>query len=166
MADLLLIRHASPEQKGVFLGRSDPALSLEGIQEASRIAVPTEIELVYSSPLRRARETAAALGRPVEILPGLAEIDYGPWEGLSWAQIEARFPLEAERKMQDWLGYTVAGAEPWSAFSERVLAALPRGRNCIVVAHLAVNSVIHHHLSGGSPLNFQQDYCQILQYQT
>lgn len=164
MADLLLIRHACPEQKGVFLGRSDPPLSLEGRQAAAGIQVPPEFEWVYSSPLVRARQTAAALGRQVEILPGLAEIDYGPWDGLSWAQIEERFPLEAERKMQDWLGYTVAGAEPWSAFSERVLAALPRGRDCIVVAHLAVNSVIHQHLSGGSPLNFQQDYCQILRY--
>jgi alpha-ribazole phosphatase len=163
MADLLLIRHAEPAVKGVFLGRTDPELSAQGREAAAGLEVPGHLAL-YCSPLRRARETAASLGRPHMVLPGLAEIDYGPWEGLSWAQIESLYPEQAALKMSDWLGYTVPGAEAWSDFSARVLSSLPQGEDCAIIAHLGVNSVIHQYISGESPLQFQQNYCQILRY--
>lgn len=163
MADLLLIRHAEPEVRGVFLGRTDPPLSARGREEAAGLEVPPRFA-IYCSPLRRALETAEFLGRPFTVLPGLAEIDYGPWEGLSWAQIETLYPEEAGLKMSDWLGYVVPGAEAWGDFQTRVLAALPRGEDCAVIAHLGVNSVIHQYIRGESPLQFRQDYCQILPY--
>jgi broad specificity phosphatase PhoE len=163
MADLLLIRHAEPALRGVFLGRTDPPLSARGREQAAALDVPEHFR-VYCSPLRRAVETAEFLQRPVTVLPGLAEIDYGPWDGLSWAQIEASYPEHAARKLEDWLGYCVPGAEAWSVFAARVLADLPQGGDFAIIAHLGVNSVIHQSIRGESPLHFQQEYCQVMRY--
>jgi broad specificity phosphatase PhoE len=95
---LYLTRHGSttrsePEQ---HLGqRIDVELSEPGRQAAAALARRLEgvrFERVVSSPLRRARETAAicAPSGAVETDERLIEMDYGRWEGLTYEQIEAR----------------------------------------------------------------------------
>ena len=66
-----------------MLGSADPALTDVGARTgatagARRCPCPT---VVVSSPLRRARETAAAFGRPVEIDERWIELDYGEFDG-------------------------------------------------------------------------------------
>jgi broad specificity phosphatase PhoE len=162
MAEILIVRHAEPVVRGVFLGASDPGLSETGIAQAKELMI-SEAYPIYCSPLRRARETADALGRPYQVLEGLREIDYGPWEGMSWTEIEQKFPDEAAQKMADWRGYCVEGAESWSAFEERVLGAFAQClRPAIVVAHVGVNSVIHERITGSPAMEFRQAYCEIL----
>jgi broad specificity phosphatase PhoE len=162
VAEVLIVRHAEPELRGVFLGSLDPGLSLVGVDQARGLCVDSGLP-VYVSPKRRARETAEAAGLEYQILEGLREIDYGPWEGMTWQDIEARFPEEAALKMADWLGYTAPGAEPWHKFQARVEEALAQcERPCVIVAHLAVNSVLRELITGEAAIGFRQAYCEIV----
>jgi len=162
MAEILIVRHSQPELRGVFLGSLDPGLSEKGLEQAQELKVAAGLP-VFVSPMRRAIETAKAAGMRYEVVEGLREIDYGPWEGLSWKEIEVRFPEEARLKMENWLGYMVPGAEDWVSFRSRVLASFELLRRpCVVVAHLAVNSVIREAVTKESPLGFMQGYCEIV----
>lgn len=102
MLTLVLTRHgltprSSPEQ---HLGqRVDVALSDAGRAQAEALAARVRgiaFERVVASPLVRAQETArivaAGLRAPVvvETDTRLAEMDYGEWEGLTYAQIDQR----------------------------------------------------------------------------
>jgi broad specificity phosphatase PhoE len=95
---LVLTRHgltprSKPEQ---HLGQKiDVPLSEDGRAQAERLAdrlAGISFEEVFSSPLMRARETAAIVGRdePVRVDARLLEMDYGAWEGLTYDAIEER----------------------------------------------------------------------------
>ena len=162
MAELLIVRHGEPTLSGVFLGALDPSLSEEGRRQAARLVID-ENWPVYVSPMLRAAETAAALGRPMIYVEDFREIGYGSWEGLTWAEIEARYPEEARLKTSDWFGHTVAGAESWEGFRARVATGLRRIKTpAIVVAHLGVNSVLREATTGEAAVSFQQGYCEIV----
>jgi broad specificity phosphatase PhoE len=81
---LLVVRHGEtpPNREGLLLGRADPSLTDVGYEQARRLAalLPAP-DLVVSSPLRRARDTAAAFGRPVELDERWIELDYGELDG-------------------------------------------------------------------------------------
>jgi probable phosphoglycerate mutase len=97
---LVLVRHGATvwNAEGRFTTRTDVELSPEGVDQAAAAArafAATEIDRVVCSPLMRARATgeaiaAAAPGRPpVTVDERLREIDAGPFEGLTGAEIEA-----------------------------------------------------------------------------
>jgi broad specificity phosphatase PhoE len=148
MRTLYLIRHACPAVVGVLLGQSNPPLSDQGRREAHRAFSGLEVRRVYSSPLRRALETAAFLCSPsdVTVLDELAEISLGAWDGKTWEEVQRTDPALANRKSEDWFGVTPPDGESWAAFTTRVMKALDRVRTgplpAAIVAHLAVNSVI------------------------
>ena len=97
MKSCYLIRHGKPDFPGgerMCLGRTDLPLSAVGRMEAALLAeyFPRRDAVLFSSPLRRAAETAAQFARPVSVLPGLAEMDAGEWDGLSFTEIRSRWP--------------------------------------------------------------------------
>lgn len=151
---LYLVRHARCGDSGTLLGAADPPLTPEGRAESFELARRLRgrgIGRIVSSTLRRAKETAgivaAELELPVDADQRLNEISYGPWDGLRWAEIETRFPKEAASKLADWFHFTVEGAEPFSAFFERVKQAWNLIRDTVnepvaVVAHRTVNAVL------------------------
>jgi broad specificity phosphatase PhoE len=61
MAEVVLIRHAEPSLRGVFLGSTDIGLSEVGLSEARALKLDFDWP-VYVSPMRRATETAEAMG--------------------------------------------------------------------------------------------------------
>ena len=144
MPALYVIRHAQPEITGLLTGQSDPALSVYGYEQASVLKGLKGV--VYSSPLRRALQTARHIDREPVILSGLAEITYGDWDGLTWSEIERRWPEMARAKIACWQGITPPGGEPWREFSLRVRAALNVVLDgplpAAIVAHEAVNAII------------------------
>jgi alpha-ribazole phosphatase len=148
MPHLYVVRHAEPATLGVLLGQCDPPLSELGRRQAGELLKDARLAVVYSSPLRRARETAELLARgaTIEIVDDLREITYGDWDGRTWAEIEAVDPDMARRKMEDWRGETPAGGEAWDQFVARVMVAFERiergPRPAAVVAHAAVNLAI------------------------
>ena len=82
---LLIVRHGEtpPNRQGLLLGRADPSLTdvrsrAGATARRARCQCPT---VVVSSPLRRARDTAAAFGRPVEVDERWIELDYGELDG-------------------------------------------------------------------------------------
>jgi broad specificity phosphatase PhoE len=93
---LLLVRHGrtADNAAGLILGHRDPPLSEAGRAEAQRLAAElqsTGIAAVWTSPLRRARETAAVVGAPLALEPrvcaNLVESARGRWEGVAVATI-------------------------------------------------------------------------------
>jgi len=90
------VRHGETahNSQGRLQGRADLALSERGVGQAVRLASrfgSATIANVLSSPLLRARQTAAAIaevsGCPVEVDDRLIELDYGEWDGRPLAEI-------------------------------------------------------------------------------
>ena len=98
MLTLLLTRHGlTPAGDAILGGQLDVPLAPEGRVQAealTRRLACVRIDRVVSSPMLRALETAQTLaaGRPVEVDERLRELDYGRWEGLTYAEVEAHDP--------------------------------------------------------------------------
>ncbi|EEI26968.1 bifunctional RNase H/acid phosphatase [Corynebacterium glucuronolyticum] len=103
---IYLVRHGQTEMsvKKQYSGSSDPALTELGRTQASRVATffeGTNIDAVISSPQKRAQETARGIadmaGVAVHTDEALREVDFGTWEGLTFAEAHERDPeLHAE----------------------------------------------------------------------
>ena len=95
----VLVRHATCAQMDeVLLGRHvDASLDERGMKQAAvlanRLARGAIEPLIYASPRRRARETAAAIatrsGGDVRVCPALDEIDFGRWSGRTFVELNA-----------------------------------------------------------------------------
>jgi broad specificity phosphatase PhoE len=163
MRKLYVVRHAEPAVTGVFLGsRND--VPLKGMPPRFDF----EVDVVYVSPLLRARQTAEAIEAPKIVVDDLREIDFGEWGGLSWDEIEARWP-ETIARNRTWFGMSPPGGEPWEAFVTRVGRALKGvlqdSRRKAIVAHGAVNAVIGAALSGRSPALCRQRYAEVASFE-
>ena len=99
---LLLVRHGQTEwsRSGRYQGRCDPPLIGEGRAQAVQIGMRARgqgVRSILSSPLRRARETAAIVAATLgldapRVDPRLIELAYGAWEGLTQAEVRACWP--------------------------------------------------------------------------
>lgn len=150
---MLVVRHGQSEWNalGRWQGQEDPPLSDLGRAQAAMAATLLgSIDLVVSSDLQRATETAAivagALGvGPVLVEPDLRERHAGEWQGLTRAQIEERWPGWVDERRRP------PGFEETQPFTERVLRALDniearyRGAEVLVVSHGGVIYGIEAH---------------------
>lgn len=127
-----LVRHGETERsKGmVYSGRSDIPLTDHGREQALRAAARLAgagVDAIYTSPLIRARDTAAAIaaatGAPLTVEPRLIEVDYGPFEGLDRAAARARLGSAFTDWRADPFGATIAGSEPLADALDRARAA-------------------------------------------
>ncbi len=88
---LFVIRHGrtTANASGLLLGRADPELDDVGRRQAQQIAhaLPNDVE-VYSSPLRRTMQTAAAISDDVTVDDRLIELDYGAFDLQPMGDIE------------------------------------------------------------------------------
>ena len=148
---LLLVRHATAGGNGRFQGHRDVSLTSVGRRELRLLVERCSsypVRTVYSSDLRRARESAAAVasefGLEVEIRPELREIHFGQWEGLSWNQIARRFPRLASLWIERFPLQTIPGGEPLRQFKKRIelgireIIAENQGRCAVIVTHAGV----------------------------
>ena len=131
MSTIIFIRHGETGMAGRFCGHSDPPLNADGERQAACLAeevASMSIDRIYSSDLRRALQTATAvsqrIGVDVEVLAGLREIDFGLWEGLSWQEIQDRFPEDADRWLDEFPVRSAPEGEGYRAFTARVEAAI------------------------------------------
>jgi broad specificity phosphatase PhoE len=98
MLTLILTRHGQAAAGDVMLGgQLDLRLTPAGREEAEALAcrlTGVRIDRIIASPMLRALETAQtiATGRPVEVDERLRELDYGRWEGLTSAEVDAHDP--------------------------------------------------------------------------
>ena len=102
---LVLVRHGETDwnRERRFQGHADMPLNDTGRRQARELADALRYEgltVVYTSPLRRASETAGIvahrLGLEAEELEALREIDVGDWQGLTVDEVKARFPELAD----------------------------------------------------------------------
>ncbi len=80
---LIVVRHGqtTANASGLLLGRADVPLTEAGLEQAEALAAAVgPVALVVSSPLQRARQTAAAFGTPVEVDDRWTELDYGIYD--------------------------------------------------------------------------------------
>ena len=136
---VLLLRHGetplSIEKR--FAGVGDAALTERGVAQAEAAAAHLArwaeshggIQAVVSSPLKRTRATADAVARAVGVEvtedPGLAETDFGEWEGMTFAEVREQAP----HLLKAWLGdpeVAPPGGESFASVARRVAAARTR----------------------------------------
>jgi len=139
---LVLVRHGQTAEnaRGVLLGRQDSPLSEVGRRHAAALArvVPLDAAVV-SSPLRRARQTAEAFGRPIVVDERWAELDYGTLDGC-WPD---ELGDHAWRRWRADPTFVPAGGESLTALGARVrdaceeLAVDAAERDIVVVTHVS-----------------------------
>ena len=97
MTRLILIRHGETEWnvENRKQGRNDQPLNEKGAAQAKlaadHVKANYEIARVWSSPLQRCSNTAALFNLPFTTSEHLLEIDFGEWEGMLTADIEAQY---------------------------------------------------------------------------
>ncbi|MGD2164664.1 MAG: histidine phosphatase family protein [Anaerolineae bacterium] len=155
---IVLVRHGETawNREVRFRGRADPALNDVGLQQAeaaARFVVDRwPVQAVYTSPMKRARQTARAIAEAHELtaqaFEGLLDIDFGDWQGQSPSDVKERYPdllrawYEAPHTVQ------VPGGESLRDVRERVEAGLDTilelhtGHRVAMVGHNVVNRVL------------------------
>jgi broad specificity phosphatase PhoE len=168
---LLLLRHGQTELSvhRRYSGHGDPELTRLGHDQAAgaaaRLAAVDGVAAVLSSPLRRARQTAAvvaeALAAPLVVRPGLIETDFGAWEGLTFAQARERDPDLHARWLAS-LDVAPPDGESFAAVGARVAAeraeivATYRESTVVVVSHVTpIKMLLREALQGGPELLFR-----------
>ncbi|MDX3108766.1 bifunctional RNase H/acid phosphatase [Nonomuraea angiospora] len=149
---LLLLRHGetalSVERR--FSGRGDAELTPNGLAQAAAAAErlsrePYRLDVIVSSPLKRARQTAEAVARrtglDVEVEEDLRELDFGDWEGHTFTEVQRRWPAELSAWFAD-PETAPPGGESFATVARRVQAAGERlveryeGKTVLAVSHV------------------------------
>ena len=144
-----LVRHASTAWSGVrYAGRSDPPLDAAGHVAADRLGRDLRGTIgpddrIVTSPAIRARKTAEAIqratGARVEVDARWQEADFGAAEGLTFAELSARWPELARQLAAGETDIDWPEGESAVGFDARVRAAWDAlagdRRPTVVVAH-------------------------------
>ena len=161
---LILVRHGVTEHTVAKrfsggLASANPGLSDEGRDQARAtgewlVPLADRVDALVSSPVRRTRETAdvlaALLDQQVVEEPGFAEMEFGAWDGLTFAEVAEQYKDE----LDSWLGsldVAPGGGESFRAVEKRVLATLDRvlaervGQTVVVVSHVTpIKTLVAH----------------------
>jgi probable phosphoglycerate mutase len=155
---IILVRHGETDWNRIerFRGQADVPLNDTGLFQAAaagrRVAAEWTPSAVYASPLSRAVQTAEAIAShfnlPVQAHPGLSDINYGEWQGLTPEQARQRSPVQAE----NWYhhpeqavipaGETLADLRARAMQTVNELAELHKGETIVLVGHTVINRII------------------------
>lgn len=157
--DLYLIRHGQTDWNlhGRFQGDSDIALNDRGKAQAEALSqsmcelvtagrLPTHKLQVFASPLLRARQTAGIITQglaypPDDIVfePGLKELSFGRWEGLTTMEVKTKFPAERRRRNADRWNFRPQNGESFAARVPSLLAFLESLHSpTVIVTHTGI----------------------------
>lgn len=153
---LYLVRHGAviSVQGKAYIGQVEAPLDESGIEQAwalRRWLEPVSFSAAWCSDLSRSRRTAKIImgNRPLSAQESAAlrEIDLGAWDGLSFHEIEGRFPEEFAARGRDLEHWRPPGGESFADLRARVLPALrailkTAEGNVLLVGHAGVNRVI------------------------
>jgi len=180
MTLIILVRHGQTEWNRIerFRGRADVPLNETGLAQAEatgrRVASEWQPVAVYSSPLSRAVKTAEVIAKhfnlPVQIHLGLADIDYGQWQGLTPDEVKERWPeihhawYNAPHTARIPGGETLDDLRVRGTTCVNELAARHAGQTIILVSHMAISRIILLAVMGLGNERFwrlKQDACAI-----
>jgi probable phosphoglycerate mutase len=120
MTEIILIRHGQTAWNAneIFRGRIDIELDDNGKEQAAKLGEylsQRHIKAVYSSPLRRAVQTAGAITRhhqiDIHMAPGLIDIDFGEWQGLSLDTVRQSYPALFPKWVDEPHRMTIPGGD-------------------------------------------------------
>jgi broad specificity phosphatase PhoE len=169
---IYVVRHGETtwNKEEVFRGRKDIPLNDTGLWQAERTGAffaDKGVSAIYSSPLARAKQTASRIGEasrvPIKVDDAFIDMDFGPWEGLSLAAVQQRFPqpLDIWRKYPH--RFRVQGAETLAQVRKRVKkglqAATMDGSVVVIVTHRVICKLLALHFLGVSNRHFWKIKC-------
>lgn len=162
---VLLVRHGQTKSNitGYFMGWSNEDISDLGYAQvrslSSRLA-KFPIATIYTSPLKRAMNTARILAEPhkleLNVLDDLTEIGLGDWQGLHRDEISQKWPEIWRQSRIDPSVVTFPNGENFQQLTERAVRAFNRivadntNRHTLAVTHDAVIRVLAAHVLGTS----------------
>lgn len=156
-----LFRHGETanSKEVCFNGHFDVGLSSKGgdqFKEWAQLLKKEPFKAVYSSDLKRTRESAQLLAKPHNLEPvaysELRELCFGEWEGLSISEVEEKYPNQLGERMKDIENFKVEGGETFEQLQQRVvprfeeIIARHPNEQIAMVCHGGVNRVILSHL--------------------
>ena len=156
--DIYLLRHGHTRQAGTYIGRTDVELSAEGRQQITTLSPyfqSIKLDHCFCSPLIRCRQTLTLLGVDTECRfdDDLKEIDFGSWEGLSFVQVQNKFPTQLNDWFREDEDFSFPGGERIRAFNARVVNWIDNllthnFNRVLIVAHGGVIRIAICHLLG------------------
>ncbi|MEO5311202.1 bifunctional RNase H/acid phosphatase [Corynebacterium sp. c24Ua_83] len=175
---LWVLRHGQTEMsvKKQFSGLSDPELTSHGHEQARRAAAYVAGQLaggaggsagpvaIYSSPLKRTRQTAEAVAEAlatsprVHVTEALIEMNFGDWEGRTFAEVMDEFPLEHDACFWDSSAAPSGGESPDDVLARvrpflRDVARNHPGEDVVLVSHVTpIKSILRHALCASGAL--------------
>lgn len=184
MTTLYLIRHGETDwnRAGLYQGTTDTPLNAAGRAQAEALAqrlAGVRLDAAYTSPLRRARDTAAAVLRgraaPLHEMPELRELCYGLWQGRGSAPAGRCSPgLEWRWRWDPW-SVRFPGGETLDEVRDRARVAVETmlrahpGGSVLVSGHGHLNRVLLTHALGWPRARFWEidqpnGCCEVLQW--
>jgi 2,3-bisphosphoglycerate-dependent phosphoglycerate mutase len=160
---VVLVRHGQTDWnvERRLQGQTDIGLNALGREQARRLGealAGDALAAVYSSDLGRALDTARAVaqrqGLPVHTDTGLRERHFGVFEGLTYHEVEARWPEQNARWRAREAGFGPDGGETLQDFHARCVVTLRRlavphaGQSILLVAHGGVLDCLYRAASG------------------
>ena len=156
MSAIYLIRHGEIIQSAPrrFVGQADLPLTDRGREQIAAVAsflAGRGVARLLCSPLSRCVESAAILGRALEIVPetvpDLREIGLGSWEMLTVDEVRERFPGRYEARGRNLAGFRPPGGESFADVQRRAWPAFEAAAEDLdeplaIVAHGGVNRTI------------------------
>ena len=160
---ILLLRHGAvqaPSTEKRFIGQTDLPLSAAGRRQARYwrdCLAKVPLSRIVCSDLSRCLETARiiAANRCITVSPcsGLREIHLGQWEGMSFRQVQQRWPDVFKARGSALSRFRPPAGESFFDLQQRVLPLFEQARdqqpnNLLIVSHAGVNRIILCHLLG------------------
>ncbi len=175
---IYMVRHGEVDMpRGVLYGQKDVPLSRSGMEQtraAARFLSGLRLDRVVSSDLSRAWLMALELerlgGPRPERFEELREVDFGQWSGLTWEDIEERWPGAMENRYSDLVNYRPPGGENIKDLLRRALKVVEpilkgeRGSRVGLIAHGGIIKVLTSHAIGldlNRIFNLHLDYASV-----
>jgi len=173
--ELLLVRHALPVRAETVDGSpADPGLSEIGHGQAERLAAWLEgerLDAIYTSPLRRARETAAPLARArglaTRVSPGIAEFDADASHYVPLEELKATDPERWKALIAS--GFYLGGdagvfRETVARAVDEIVGSHPGGRVAVVCHGGVINAWVSHLLETERLFLFEPVYTSVSRF--
>ena len=158
---LILVRHGrtAANASGLLQGRLDLPLDEVGLEQARQVAAAVgNVDLVISSPLVRARQTADAFGIDVSIDERWLELDYGEYDGRKLADI----PADTWTRWTTDPTFSTPAGESMGSLDARVRRAaadaieLARDQDVVIVSHVSpIKAAVAWALGGDIAMSFR-----------
>jgi broad specificity phosphatase PhoE len=158
MTRIILIRHGQTEwnRQDLIRGQVDVPLDDTGLAQAAataaRIAAEWQPAALYSSPLRRAVQTAQLiadrLGLEVRTVSGFNDMNFGQWQGLSYSEVRQRWPEVSQAWLTAPQTVTFPNGESLGRVRQRGVSALQQvieqhpNQDAVIVGHTVLNRVL------------------------